>query len=87
MLSLGARDHATILRMLLNDGELARPDPVDPGDGLALPFETAVKIALADLGHLMAIAQQGQYVSPGRWHQLSTDLDTLYHLAVPEHDT
>jgi hypothetical protein len=83
MLSLQSREHASVLRMLLNDGELATLDPVALAPHASLPFETAVRIALADLEHLTDLTEHGHDVRSERWRQLAADLGILYGRAVP----
>jgi hypothetical protein len=81
MLSPESRDHAAVLRVLLNDGELRRADPVSIGDGV-LPLELAAKIALAEIGHLDWLTEHGRDLAPERWHRLAGELAPLHDLAV-----
>jgi hypothetical protein len=82
VLSPRSRDRAIVLRMLLNDGELAKPDPVELQPGTVLPFEAAARIVLTDVDHLTTLNGLGRGVSPDRWRRLSAELETLYDLAV-----
>ena len=83
MLSPESREHASVLRMLLNDGQLAGLDPITPTPSVRLPFETAARIALADVEHLTALTEHGHDVRSERRHRLAADLEALYDLAVP----
>ena len=83
MLSREARDHATILRRLLANGELSGRDPVAHAPGAPFPFEVATSIALADLDHLTWLTEQRRAIDPLRWSRLAADLATLHDLAVP----
>jgi len=68
--------------MLLDDGELAKLAPASNGIDASIPFETAARVALADLEHLTALVERGRDVTPGRWDCLAADLSTLHDVAV-----
>jgi hypothetical protein len=77
MLSPQSRKHAGVLRTLLNDGAPAGLDPITPTPGVQLPFEDAVRIALADVEHLTELIEDGHDVSTERWRRLAAELETL----------
>jgi hypothetical protein len=68
--------------MLLNDGELAGLDPITPTPRVRLPFETATRIALADVEHLTELIEHGHDVRAECSRQLAAELETLCDLAV-----
>ena len=70
MLSENAARCAAELRELSEAGVLARLGRVALGAVAAvavLPYDTAVRIALADLDHVTDRARLGGYVGAGRW--------------------
>jgi hypothetical protein len=70
------------LRVMLGDGTLTRVSSVDLGNGMTMPLEHAVKIALSDLDDLTQAASDGLAVDGRRWQQLGDDLNRLYRLAT-----
>ena len=81
-LSWGAIHAADELRALLRADALPCLGLIDVGKGARLPFESAVRVTLADLARFAAWEHAGRDVAAERWRQLGEDLDRLYRLAV-----
>ncbi len=73
------------LRALLRAGGLPRLGAVDVGKGSRLPFESAVRVTLADLARFAAWEHAGRDVAAARWRQLGEDLARLHRMAVAAH--
>jgi hypothetical protein len=82
MISPAAVRAAEELRALLFEGRLPDLGAVDVGKGSRLPFESAVRVTLADLARFTAREATGRDVEAERWHQLGEDLKRLHRMAV-----
>ena len=84
MLSEQAVRRARELRTLLGNGALTGRDHAGLGDGVALPLDLAVTIALNDLDDLTALDADGQAIDARRWQRLEADLELLGRSASTE---
>jgi hypothetical protein len=82
MITPEAARAAEELRARLLEDRLPRLGAVDVGKGSRLPFESAVRVILADLARFTAWERAGQDVDADRWHQLGEDLERLHRMAV-----
>jgi hypothetical protein len=84
VLSEQAADHARHLRKLRDDGLLTGLEIPYVWEGIRLPLDVAVAIALTDLDDLTEQAARGTVIESRRWRRLGDDLEHLYRLATSE---
>jgi hypothetical protein len=73
--------YAGHLERYLQSGKLRALDNVALTADRTWNAETAVRIVLAEHGHLMRVVDRGVLVQKTRWLQLHHQLEALYHIA------